>query len=278
MDLPLDLAIALLKDSEGRISLEVPVSGNVGNPEFDYGKVIRAAIGNAIMRIVTAPFRALAGLFGKRDVEEIRSISFAPGSDAITPAEREQLDALAKALKARPQLKIVVKGPYDPARDKSQLQRAEARLELARALRAKLAPGEDPGPIAYGRADTQKALEALLTKRGGADALPDVEKSFAKRTGRQPDRLNPVLGFVGRGSKDTEFYEAVFERLVETQPLPDAALQTLAENRAQAIIDTLVKDGIERTRLQSGGIAQVKGDAGKGVTTELALEALPGAS
>jgi hypothetical protein len=278
MDLPLDLAIAILKDSEGRISLEVPVSGNVGNPEFDYGKVIRAAIGNVIGRIVTAPFRALAGLFGKRDTDEVRTVRFAPGSDSIAPSEREQLDALAKALKARPQLKVVVKGPYDPARDTKELQRSEARLELARALRAKLAPGEDPGPIAYGRADTQRALEALLTKRGGADALAELEKSFAKRAGRQPDRVNPVLGLVGRGSKDTEFYEAVFDRLVETQPLRDTAVRELAGNRAQAIIDTLAKAGMEPARLQSGGIAQVTGDSGRGVTTELALEAIPGAS
>lgn len=205
-------------------------------------------------------------------------MSFAPGSDSIAPAQREQLDALAKALKARPQLKIVVKGPYDPARDTRQLQRGEARLELARALRAKLAPGEDPGPIAYGRADTQRALEALLTKRGGTDALAELEKSFAKRTARQPDRVNPVLGLVGRGSKDTEFYEAVFERLVEIQPLPDAAVRELAGNRAQAIIETLAKAGVERARLQSGGITQVKADSGRGVTTELAVEAMPGAS
>jgi hypothetical protein len=278
MDLPLDLAIALLKDSEGRISLEVPVSGNVGNPEFDYGKVIRAAIGNVIGRIVTAPFRALAGLFGKRDTEEVRTVRFAPGSDSIAPAEREQLDTLAKALKARPQLKVVVKGPYDPARDTRQLQQSEARLELARALRAKLAPGEDPGPIAYGRADTQRALEGLLTKRGGADALAEVEKSFAKRAGREPDRVNPVLGLIGRGSKDTEFYEAVFDRLVETQPLRDTAVRELAGNRAQAIIDTLAKAGMDRARLQSGGITQVTGDSGRGISTELALEAMPGAS
>ncbi|MGZ8231494.1 MAG: DUF748 domain-containing protein, partial [Burkholderiales bacterium] len=275
LDLPLDLAIALLKDSEGTIRLEIPVSGNVGNPEFDYGKVIRTAIGNAIVRIVTAPFRALAGLFGKRNVDEVRTVRFAPGSDSITPAQGEQLDALAKALKERPQLKLVVKGPYDPARDARQLKLREARLELASALRAKLNPGEDPGPIAYGRADTQRALETLLTQRSGPDAMAELEKAFAKRTGRQPDRVNPLLGRLGRGSKDTEFYEAVFERLVETQPLPDTALRVLAGNRAQAIVDTLVKAGVDRARVQSGGITQTKSESGKGITTELALEAMP---
>jgi hypothetical protein len=278
MNLPLDLAVALLKDSQGRINLEVPVHGNVGSPEFDYGKVIRAAIANVLTRIVTAPFRALAGLFGKRDSDAVRAVSFAPGSDAIAPAEREQLDAIAKALGSRPQLALVVKGPYDPAQDARELKRRAARLELARAVGMKLEPGDEPGPIAYDRADTQRALERLLTQRAGPNAIAELEKSFAKRTGRQPDRVNPVLGLIGRGSKDTEFYEAVFERLVDAEPLSDTAVRELAGSRAQAIIATLAKAGIDRRRLTSGGITQVKADPKNGVTTELALEAVPGAS
>jgi hypothetical protein len=278
MNLPLDLAVALLKDSQGRINLEVPVHGNVGSPEFDYGKVIRAAIANVLTRIVTAPFRALAGLFGKRDAEAVRTVSFAPGSDAIAPAEREQLDAIAKALSARPQLGLVVKGPYDPAQDARELKRRAARLELARAVGAKLEAGQDPGPIAYDRADTQRALEKLLAQRAGPDAMAQLEKAFAKRTGRQPDRVNPVLGLFGRGSKDTEFYEAVFDRLVDAEPLPDTAVRELAASREQAIVETLAKAGIDRRRLSSGGLAQVKADPKKGITTELALEAMPAAS
>src|SRR5207244_7774376 len=98
MDLPLDLAIALLKESDGKIRLAVPVAGNVGNPQFDYGTVIRGAIGNVLTSLVTAPFRLLAGLLGGGKSEEIRSVEFAPGSDRIAPAQRENLDGLAQAL------------------------------------------------------------------------------------------------------------------------------------------------------------------------------------
>lgn len=273
-NLPLDLAIALLKDSDGRINLDVPVRGNVGDPKFDYSKVIWGAIVNVLTRVVTAPFRALAGLFGKGDSDAVRKVGFAPGSAAIAPSQREQLDALAKALKSRPQLKLVVKGPYDSGEDARALKRREARLELARALDTKLKEGEEPGPVAYANADTQRALEKLLAQRAGADALGNLEKSFAKRTGRQPDRVNPVLGLVGRGSKDTEFYEAVFERLAEAEPLPDAAMQELAARRTRAILDALAKGGINSGQVASGGTTAVKADAERRVVTELALEAL----
>jgi len=278
LDLPLDLAIALLKDSEGKISLAVPVRGNVGSPEFDYGKVISAAIGNAIVRIVTAPFRLLSGLFGKSDAEAIRKVAFAPGSERIAPAQREQLDALAKALQARPQLKLVVRGPYDAGRDGEALRRASARLELARRLGSALKAGEDPGPIAYGTAETQRALEALLTHRGGPEAISELAAAYAKRTGTRPVRVNPVLALFGRGSKDRDFYEAVFGRIVALEPLPDEAPRLLAARRAQAIVDALAKAGVSPGRLQSGGITQVKSSSGTAIETELALDVMPGAS
>src|SRR5690606_31915397 len=121
-DWPLDLAIALLKDSQGRISMEIPVSGDVGDPKFDYGQVIRNAIGSALRSIVSAPFRALASLFGGRDVEEVRRVLFDPGSDRLLPAEQEKLEEIAKALQARPELRLVVHGPYDPVQDARALR------------------------------------------------------------------------------------------------------------------------------------------------------------
>ena len=66
LDLPLDLAIALLTDSEGRITVAVPIQGNVGQPTFDYRHLIREAIGNLIRRSRVALFRALGRLFGGR--------------------------------------------------------------------------------------------------------------------------------------------------------------------------------------------------------------------
>ena len=136
----------------------------------------------------------------------------------------------------------------------------------------KVGSAQDSGP----RIDI--ALDPLegttITAKAGPNALADLEKSFAKRTGREPDRVNPVLGIIGRGSKDTEFYEAVFERLAEAEPLPDAAMQELAARRARAIVDALAKGGINSGQVSSGAATQVKADSERRVVTELALEAL----
>ena len=286
LDLPLDLAIALLKGPDGRIKLAVPVEGDMGNPTFDYGTVIRGALANVIRRIVSSPFRLLAGLLDENDTEKLRKVEFEPGSADIAPAQREQLDILVEALKKRPKVGVVVKGPYDAERDGQHLRSELAHRDLAIAMGAPPEPGEDLGLIVYGDADTQKALEKLLAERGGAgspgapggDGVQKFADEYAKKTGRQPDRVNALLGLFGRGSRDRAFYEALFERLVELQPLPDNALQALAARRTQAIMDVLLKAGIDSKRLVSGSVELVTGEPGKPIAAELALDVAAGDS
>jgi hypothetical protein len=50
MRLPLDLAIAILSDSEGRIDIALPVRGNVDHPEFSYGHLVWQALVTVITR------------------------------------------------------------------------------------------------------------------------------------------------------------------------------------------------------------------------------------
>jgi hypothetical protein len=269
MDLPLDLAIALLTDSDGKIDIAVPVRGNVDNPEFSYNHLVWQAIRNILTRIVTAPFRALASLFGGSG-ENLDDIAFDAGSARLLPPEREKLVRLVDTLKKRPQIRLVVQGRYNADRDGAALRDVAARRALAERLGSKPAPGDDPGPVAFDNARTQRALEAMLAERGGPDALSQFVAGFEKQKGREAQRVNPALALVGRGSQDRELYEAMFRRLVELQPLPPKALEELARERG-AVITKQVADatGIGAARL---GQKEPEPVSGAQVTSKLSLD------
>jgi hypothetical protein len=108
------------------------------------------------------------------------------------------------------------------------------RQDLAQRLGATVKPGEDPGPVAFDRVKTQRALEALLAERGGGRALEEFQAGYEKRTGKKAERANPVLALVGRGSGDRAFYEALFRRLVEIAPLGEGEVAALGQRRAEA--------------------------------------------
>src|SRR5256885_1705702 len=158
MKLPLDLALAILPDADGRIDIALPVRGNVDNPEFNYGHVIWEALVTVIKRVATAPFRALGALFGGgRGGEKLEAIEFEPGRDVVLPPEREKLKHVGEVLGKRPQLKLTVHGGYDAKLDGEALRALRVRHDLAQRLGVKLKPGEDPGPVAFGDAKTQRA-------------------------------------------------------------------------------------------------------------------------
>ena len=241
VDLPLDLAIALLTDSEGKINASVPIEGDVDHPEFSVGHLVWQAIVNLITTAVTAPFKALGALVGGE--EGIDAILFRPGIDTIPPPEREKLAKVAEALTKRPKLALTVRGTYDPAADGEALRSMQVRRALAQKLDVDLQPDEDPGPVAVDNAETQRALEALSDERDGEDAIEEFEASYEKSQGKKPKSVSAILSLMGRASEDVDFYEKLFQHLIEKAPLATGDLEALAVRRATAVIKELDQPG-----------------------------------
>ena len=276
MRLPLDLAIAILSDSDGRIDIALPVRGNVDSPEFSYGHLIWQALVTVITKVVTSPFRALGALFGgEADAEKLQTIVFEPGSDVVQPPEREKLQRVADVLGKRGRLKLVVHGGYETKADGEALRSLRVRQDLAQRLGVTVKPGQDPGPVAFDQVKTQRALEAMLTERAGGKAVEELHASFEKSAGRKVERANPVLAVVGRGSGDRAFYEALFRRLVETAPLGETDVAALGQRRGEAIARVLKeRAGNVADRVEIGDTRAAEHAEKNAVPTRLELGAV----
>ena len=231
---PLDLAIALLTDSDGKIDLAVPVSGDVNDPKFSYGPLIWQAIRTVLTKIVTAPFRALGALFGGGG-ESLEAIAFDPGRAALLPPEQEKLKHVAEGLAKRQQLRLVAEGQTGPADRAALQQRDVARAVNSRLGRAPAAATQDPDPVNVADAKTQRALEAVFIERQSEDALAKFIADVAKSRNREVSRVNAALALIGTASADREFYGALLKRLNDGAQVPDAALAQLAGDRARAV-------------------------------------------
>ncbi len=120
--LPVLFAVALLKDRNGVIDINLPISGSLDSPDFSVGGIIVKVLVNLVAKAVTSPFALLGSMFGGG--EELSSLPFDPGSFAITPAAESKLKSLATALTERPALKLDIAGVTDADQDRSGLQRA----------------------------------------------------------------------------------------------------------------------------------------------------------
>lgn len=236
LNLPLDLAIAILKDTRGVIDIDMPVRGNLDDPEFGYGRLILQALRNLIMKAATAPFSLLAASLGGG--EELGYVVFAPGRGELTPAEQAKLDKLATALANRPALTIEVRGTT--ADDADRLALADAKL--MRQVRSRDIPPEAPL-----RPSEQRRVLALYN-----DAHRDSRISGQDERAAQEARL----------------------KLAAAIPVTPAELLELARNRGLAIGEYLItKANVAKERVFLGNPGSGAAAAADGVHVELKLGA-----
>jgi hypothetical protein len=114
--LPVRLGVALLKDLDGKIVIDVPVAGSFDDPSFRIGKVVWRVIGNLLTKAAVSPFSLVGSMFGGGG-EELSYQEFAPGAVAPLPTEERKLETLVKALTNRPGLNLGIEGSYDAAAD-----------------------------------------------------------------------------------------------------------------------------------------------------------------
>jgi Domain of Unknown Function (DUF748) len=127
--LPVRLAIALLKDRNGQILLDVPVEGSLDDPKFRVGKVVMHTLLNILAKAATSPFSLLGAAFGGGG-EELSYQDFAPGSAVLSLANENKLDLLVKALYERPGLELEIAGSIDPEADRDSLRRDKLDQEI----------------------------------------------------------------------------------------------------------------------------------------------------
>lgn len=103
--LPLRLGAALLRDVHGKIDLDIPVTGNLNDPQFRPWPIVWKVLKNLVVKAAAAPVRLVSGLVGgKEDDGNVEEVRFAPLSAVLGKDQQRPLDALAALLKDKPEL------------------------------------------------------------------------------------------------------------------------------------------------------------------------------
>lgn len=220
--LPIKLAVALLKDSQGVIDLKLPINGSIDDPQFRLGPIIWKAFVGLLTKAVTAPFALLGNLFGGG--ADLSYIDFDPGSPAVDAAGMEKIASLRKALTERPALKLDIPWTAVPAADAPAL--TQARWE-----------------VALTTAGGQAAADAWKTDR--QEYLRRLKILYEQANGTKPDLPKPPKPAEGEPRPDpVEFAIGQLEPGLKAGMAagPDD-IDALAQARAEAVRDALLGEG-----------------------------------
>lgn len=127
-DVPVRLAVSLLKDVHGDIKLDIPVEGDLNDPEYKIGKVIWQIVENILIKAVTAPFNLLAGLFSSNE-EDMKEIPFNYLQPAPEQQQFKQLDMVAHVLENKKELQVELLQLSDTFMEKELMALTEAKKQ-----------------------------------------------------------------------------------------------------------------------------------------------------
>lgn len=222
VDLPIRLAIALLKDSDGKISIELPVTGDLNNPQFSVMPIVWQTLRNLVVRAATAPFKFIGGLISGGGAQDLGNVSFAAGSSELSKDSQSALDSLAKALKERPALRLEIEGTAAASSDGPLL--AAQRLEREYQY--------NYYKILQRRGDKVPAQASLL-EVPEKEKAPLLEGIYRTRLKQQPPAEWKDLSNDERTAK-------LRDGVIKFWSGSDVLLRQLGQDRASAIKDYLV--------------------------------------
>ncbi|WLI50257.1 DUF748 domain-containing protein [Pseudomonas sp. FP833] len=225
VDLPIRLAIALLKDSDGKISIELPISGDLNNPQFSVMLIVWQTLRNLVVRAASAPFKFIGGLITGGGSEDLGNVSFAAGSSELSKEAEGALDNLAKALKERPALRLEIEGTAAASSDGPLLAQERLEREYQYNYYKMLQRRGEKVPA-----------QASLLEVPESEKAPLLEGIYRTRLKQQPPAEWKDLSRDERTAK-------LKDGLIKFWSGSDVLLRQLGQDRASTIKDYLVDKG-----------------------------------
>lgn len=238
---PMRLVVALLEDSDGIIDIDLPIEGDVNNPDFKYGKVVWQVIGNLFTKAVTSPFRLLGSLMGIES-DKLAAIDFEAGSSTLLPPQIEKLDNIVTMLSKRPKLSLNVYGGWDEVGD-------TYALKARKLVQAALKRNKDL------KIDSPQAMSVELLEDMAEEAIEKKERKALKAS--LEEQYPEEAAFV------RHYSVALIDKLIPLQPLTPQELQALAQQRGEMIRNYLLKSpGLEKRVIVKGveAVKEIKGE------------------
>jgi hypothetical protein len=251
--LPVPLLVALLQDRKGLIAVDLPIRGNLADPDFKYGRVVISTLLNLLGKVVASPFSLLGKLVpGGGSGDDLQFVEFQPGSAVLADDEVKKLALLEQALDERAGLRLDIKGTTDAVVDGAALRRRKLMDRLVTKLRRER--GKPVGPEEVSAEEEQRFVAELFAE------LQAKQAGVSGKTAEQAESTPPSA-------------EEMKERVLAEIPVADADLEFLAMERGEAVRTRLLESG----KLGSGRVFLLEaGAADPGhelVRTQLALGA-----
>jgi hypothetical protein len=225
VSLPVKLAVALLKDRDGVIDLNLPVTGSLDDPKFKLGPIIWKVFINILEKAVTAPFALLGSLFGGGP--DLQFVDFQPGAAELDPAATDKAQTMVKALSARPQLKIEIPIAVVNELDRPRLAEERFQSQIQSQAAAGTRKKSAGAPLGFEQLDAAAQLDSLM-------------QLYAKNFGAEPKFPDSIAAIKNKPEITAAKIEFLSRELHQHIAISDSDLTALGQQRAMNLQHALL--------------------------------------
>jgi Domain of Unknown Function (DUF748) len=252
VSLPIKLAVALMKNRDGVIDLNLPVSGSLDDPKFKLGPIIWKVFVNILEKAVTAPFALLGSLFGGGP--DLQFIDFQPGTADLDPAAVQKAQTIVKALNERPQIKIEV--PIAAVKELDAPLLVDAQLQAhIQALQAAGGVKKKSAAVPFAQLEPTAQVEVL-------------EKLYAKDVGGDPKYPDSIAAIRSKPEIAAAKIDFLTHAVRDHITVGEAELTALAQHRAMNLQQALLSG----TQIDAERVFLVANDKAKNEAGRVRLE------
>lgn len=221
--LPVPLLVALLQDRKGLIEIDMPIRGDLNDPDFKYGKAVISTLLNLLGKVVASPFSLLGKLVpGGGSGDDLQFIEFQPGGAVLADDEVKKLAVLEQALDERAGLRLDIKGTSDAVVDGAALRKRKLRDRLLTKMRRER--GKSAEPVEISAEQEQRFVEELFAE------IQAKQAGVSEKTADQAESTPPTA-------------EEMKTRVLAEIAVTDADLEFLAMERGEAVRTRLLESG-----------------------------------
>ena len=198
VNLPLSLAISILSDQNNQINIDLPVTGDLNDPDFKYGGIVWEAVKKLFADITLAPFRFLGNMLGLSS-KDLNTIDFMPANAELIVSEQAKIADFIKLTTAKPKMKLSITPAYSDV-DITALKNAKLNEKISQTMNqtgkdyagalASLAPKEKSSDE---KALREAALKGIEVKKEQllelANARAQAIKAALAQAGLTEDRM-----------------------------------------------------------------------------------------
>ncbi|WP_022941567.1 DUF748 domain-containing protein [Psychromonas hadalis] len=218
LGLPIKLALALFKDSDGIIDISLPTKGDMNNPDFEISGLIVKALVNVMTKAISSPFSLLANLVGG-DEQSLNSVTFELGSTHLNQQQKDNLKTLSELLKKRPQLILEIRVNVDSKQETLVLKQQQLITEL------ELQGKNQPAQI--------QLMEKQLTTLQGKKSLDELNNKLVATFDAEQKIDDTIF--------EKQYHQALLIKLITLQPFASLQLTELAQQRISTIKKEIIK-------------------------------------